>query len=160
MVTMPKRRKAKDNPYILNYDEINNTYVVTFKNSKKEIIKISITDKIYNAFNEFELKDLSQLNKFDRHIEHSELMEETLYKRAANYQKSVEDIVENNILLEELHDIINILPEIQKRRLIKYYFEDKNYKQIAREENCSSSAVGFSIKIAKEKISKNLKNIN
>lgn len=158
MATMPKRRKSKDNPYLLNYDEKNDTYMVVFKNTRKEVSKVSITEKLYDVFNEFELNDLSQLNEFDRHIEHSELMDETLYKRATNYQESVEDIVENNILLEKLRNILNTLPAIQKRRLIKYYFEDKTYEQIAKEENCTKSAVKFSIDIAIDKISKNLKN--
>ena len=157
MANMPKRRKSKDNPYLLNYDEENNTYVVIFKNTKNEACNVSITEKIYDAFNEFELDDLSQLNEFDRHIEHSELMDETLYKRATNYQESIEDIVENNILLEKLRDVLNTLPDIQKRRLIKYYFEEKTYEQIAKEENCTKSAVKFSIDIAIDKISKKLK---
>ena len=60
-------------------------------------------------------------------------------------------------MVEELKDIINSLPEIQKRRLKKYYFEDMTLEQIAKEENCTKRAVKFTIDIAIEKISKKIK---
>ena len=37
-INSPKRRKSKDNPYIINHIENNNTYIVIFKNNNKIII--------------------------------------------------------------------------------------------------------------------------
>ena len=60
--------------------------------------------------------------------------------------------------MEDIKSIIDSLPEIQKRRLKKYYFEDKTFEEIAIEEHCSKVAVKYSIYIALEKISKKIKN--
>ena len=156
MGNIPKRRKYKDNPYNLIIE--NNKYFIQFKDSKKTIQTIEVDKSIYTVFNDSELHDLSELNEYDRHIEHSEVFDITLYKRNADNYYSLEKEVESSILREELKEAIDNLPDIQKRRLKKYYFEDKTYEQIASEENCTKSAVKFSIDIAIEKISKNFKN--
>ena len=97
------------------------------------------------------------MHEYERHIEHSELYEETLNKRILDKPISLEEEVEKNILNEKLREVISTLPEIQKKRLIKYYFENKTFEQIAKEENCTKRAVKFSIDIALEKISKEIK---
>ena len=47
-------------------------------------------------------------------------------------REGVEDTVLNKLEAERLHSAIQQLSEIQRRRLMKYYFEDKNYEQIAQ----------------------------
>ena len=155
---LPIRNKSKDNPYVLGYDEDKNTYIVEFTDNKKIIHKVEISDKVYEAFDKFELEDVSELHKYSKHIEHSELCEETLNKRALHKNISVEEEVEKLILNEQLKKAINSLPDIQKNRIKKYFFEDKTFEQIANEEKCTKRAVKFSIDIALEKISKILKN--
>ena len=130
----------------------------TFKDNKNNFHKVEITDEVYQAFDKFELEDISQIHKYRKHIEHSEIYEESLYHRAINDSISIEDEIVEKIMVEELKDIINSLPEIQKRRLKKYYFEDMTLDQIAKEENCTKRAVKFTIDIAIEKISKKIKN--
>ena len=71
MKIRPKRRRSKDNPYILNFNERNNTYTVSFKDVYGNIQILDVDEKIYNCLDKFELKDLSEMNEFDRHIEHS-----------------------------------------------------------------------------------------
>lgn len=157
MAQMPKRRKSKDNPYTLNYDETTNIYTIEFNDGKKEFHKIEISQKLYNIFNQFELEDLSQMNKFDNHIEHLELDEISLYKRTFLKEKSVEDEVETLVTTEHLKTAINTLTESQKRRLKLYYFEDKNLREIADLENCSIASVKESIDTSIKKINKILK---
>ena len=45
----------------------------------------------------------------------------------------------------------------QRRRLMKYYFEDKNYEQIAQEEGCSFQMVAKSVKAAIRNLKKILR---
>jgi len=153
-----KRNKSKDNPYTLSYNETTSSYVVEFKDNKNIIQKVEISDEVYQAFDKFELEDISQIHKYRKHIEHNEVYEENLYHRAINNSVSIEEEIEEKIIVEELKDIINSLPEIQKKRLKKYYFEDMTLEQIAKEENCTKRAVKFTIDIAIEKISKKIKN--
>lgn len=157
MANMPKRKKSKDNPYTLIFDDILNKYFVSFNDiSKKEQI-IEISEDVFEALNKFELEDISQMHKFDKHIEHSELYEETIYKRAINSVLSVEDIVEKKITITELKDAINTLSEKEKKRIKMYYFDDLTLEQISKIEKCSFQAIAKSIKCSIKKLKKLLK---
>lgn len=151
-----KRNKDKYNPYTLEVRE-NNRYILKFKDSRNIVQEIIISKEIYEAFDKFELEDISQIHKIRKHIEYNDVYEETLYHKSINYVLSVDEQVENNINREIIKNAINELPDIQQRRLKKYFFEDKTYDAIAIEENCTKRAVKFSIDIAIEKISKKFK---
>ena len=155
MIKQLKRNKDKYNPYTIEVRE--EKYYVLFKDSNNVLQEISITKEVYDAFDKFELEDISQIHKIRKHIEHNEVYEETLYQRSAIDSISVEDEVSTKIINEELRSAINELNEIQKRRVIKYFFYDKTYEEIAKEENCSKVAVKYSIDTAIENISKKFK---
>lgn len=91
----------------------------------------------------------------DNHIEHAEVYENNLVSRAVNKPESLEMIVERKINYELLYKNINKLPEIQKRRLKKYYFLGKTFEEIALEENCTKRAIKFSVDLALKKLRKN-----
>ena len=98
---------------------------------KKEYKDLEIGKNVYEAFNTFELQDVSHMNVVDRHLEQSEIWDSSLYERVFQKEEGVEDTVLNKLEAERLHSAIQQLSEIQRRRLMKYYFEDKNYEQIA-----------------------------
>ena len=56
MKIRPKRRRSKDNPYILNFNEKNNTYTVSFKAVYGNIQIVSVDEKIYNCLDKFVLQ--------------------------------------------------------------------------------------------------------
>lgn len=151
----PKRRRDKYNPYKLDYDENKNQYIIMFLDNNKQNHKVIVTKEIYETFNRFELEDLSIMNKFDNHIEHAEVYENNLVSRAVNKPESLEMIVERKINYELLYKNINKLPEIQKRRLKKYYFLGKTFEEIALEENCTKRAIKFSVDLALKKLRQN-----
>ena len=80
MNTLPKRRRKKDNPYTLLYDSIYNKYYILFKDVRGVLNKIEVSNNIFNVFNRFELDDISELHKVDKHIDMKPLNEEKLYK--------------------------------------------------------------------------------
>ena len=100
------------------------------------------------------MDDLSILNEWDRHYEHSELTETTLHNRATTPPESVEDAVFRNLQYETLHKAISQLPETQRRRLVLYYFAGLTYDKIAEMEGCKHPAVIKSVNAAVEKIKK------
>lgn len=157
MNKIKKRRKYKDNPYTLKFNEDLNMYQIIFMDSNniKQIININI--EVYYIFNEFELKDIKEMNEYDRHIEHLEQLDEFIYKRAINKHDSLENQVISDIMYDDLKEEINKLPLIQKRRLKKYFFEDMTLREIASLENCSIRAVKYSIDIALEKLKEKFK---
>ncbi len=157
MAKLPIRNKSKDNPYTLGYDEDKKVYTVEFKDGKRVLHKIEISEKVYQAFDKFELEDISQIHKYRSHIEHSEIFDNKLEERMLAKPITIEESVEKKILIEDVKAIIDSLPDMQKRRLKKYYFEDKTLEEIAFEEKCSKVAVKYSIDIALEKISQKIK---
>ena len=91
MDSMPKRRKSKDNPYILSKNENNNLYLISFKDGTNTYRSISVTKEIYDEMDYFERRDLSQMNEYDRHTEHILLDESSLAKKIKNKPISIED---------------------------------------------------------------------
>ena len=67
MSNRPKRRKFKDNPYTIIEIEISNKYFVTFKDGNGIFNKVEVSKDIYELFNYYELRDLSQMNEYDNH---------------------------------------------------------------------------------------------
>lgn len=151
----PNRKKDKYNPYTLTITE--GHYYLSFKDGRGKQQNIEIDEVLYQTFDRFELEDISHLNRVSRHIEHSELTEETLNDRTFHKAKQIEDIVSESIEYEQLHRAVSELPKVQRRRLKLYFFGEMSYEQIAKLEGCTKRAVKFSVDIAVEKLKKNLK---
>lgn len=157
MAESPKRRKHKDNPYTINYIESKNIYVVSFKDVKGKLNKIEVSEEVYRVFDKFELQDIKELNEYDRHIEHSEIFENNLEARAKDKPLSLEDEIIKKSTFAELKKAIELLPEVQKRRIKKYYFDDKTQQQIANEEGVDIRAIQYTLNIALKKLKEILK---
>lgn len=94
------------------------------------------------------------MNEYDRHIEHSQLTELTLNKRASKKQIDLEDLVIKRMEYKKLHNAILKLPEIQKKRLMLYFFKGLTLKKIATIEKTSIRAVQYTISIALKNLKK------
>lgn len=151
----PKRRKDKYNPYTLTEKE--DKHFLSFRDGQGVWQEFQITRELFEAMNRFELDDLSILNEWDRHYEHSELTEGSLYDRAVMLPESVEETVFRNLRYEALHKAMEQLPETQRRRLVLYYFKGLTYAQIADKEGCKYQTVQESIYAALKKLKKLLK---
>ena len=148
----PNRKKDKSNPYTLSIE--GDTYYISFTDGQGIFHKQEISMELYAAFNSFELDDISQINETSRHIEHSELTEETLNSRAAYTPEPMEDYVFRRLLYGELHKAIAMLPSTQRRRLLLYYFGGYTYEQIAQMEGCKHPAIMKSVAAAEKNIKK------
>ena len=146
----PKRRKSKDNPYTL-YTE-NKKFYISFVDVNSDFQNIEVSQEVFESFNRFELEDISQMNEYDRHLEHSEIYEHTLHKKQVSSDRLLEEYFENVQVTENLHKAINKLPKAQKRRLKKYYFEEKTFEEIALEEGCTYQSIQRSVYRAVAKI--------
>lgn len=108
------RNKDKYNPYTLEVDEENNIYTVIFKDSRNVLQKVIVEKNVYEAFDKFELEDISQIHKFRKHIEHSEIYEETLFHKAGIKDVSMEEQLEQKELYRALKESLNCLTKTQK----------------------------------------------
>ena len=146
----PNRKKDKLNPYTLSIE--NDTYYIAFADGQGIHHKQEISMELYAAFNSFELDDISHMNAVSRHLEQSELTVESLTQRAFNPPEPVDEYVFRKLMYGELHKAIDMLPDVQRRRLLLYYFGGNTYDQIAQMEGCTKMAVKFSIDIAIKKL--------
>lgn len=149
----PKRRKDKFNPYKIYRTEDGKCHL-SFRDGRGISHHLELDETLYALFDRFELDDISYFNVVDRHYEHSELTEFSLNNRAFQKEESLEEQVLKKLEEERLHRAISQLPEIQRRRIILYYFEDLTYEQIAELESCTKRAVKFSIDLALKKLKK------
>jgi len=156
----PKRRKDKNNPYEIfttGIDTAQPRYYLSFVDGGG-VKRCVETDKaLFDAFDRFELDDISFMHKADKHYERLEQTEESLYKRALYPPIPVEEIVAQQAETDELHKAIAQLPEKQRRRLVLYYFGELTYEQIAAMEGCTIMPVKRSIDAAIDKLKKLLK---
>lgn len=159
MDNRPKRRKSKDNPYKLEYNKELNIYNVTFKDSNGIFRIVQIDKEMYEMLDSFELDDLSQMNKYERHIEFLEQDDNNLYIRSLNKELSVEEIVDEKIKLEKLKIAIDKLSPMQKEKIKNYYFDNMSMEQIAEKFGCSHQAISKSLRAILKELEKNLKKL-
>ena len=153
----PKRRKDKDNPYELFTTGLGTAqprYYLAFMDSTGTEQCMEIDKTLFDVFDRFELDDISFMNEVDRHYEQSEQTEQSLNRRAAQPQESVEEAVFQRAEVETLRQAIAKLPEKQRRRLVLYYFGDFTYEQIAKMEGCKYQTVQDTIYAALKNLKK------
>ena len=148
----PNRKKDKSNPYTLSIE--NSTYYISFSDGQGVFHKQEISMELYAAFNSFELDDISWINEASRHLTEADAGEEPLGHRIAAPSEPVEDHVYRKIMYLELHKAIAQLPEIQRRRVLLYYFGGYTYEQIAEMEGCKHPAIIKSVSSAEKNIKK------
>ena len=150
----PNRKKDKYNPYTLSIE--NSTYYISFTDGQGIFHKQEISMELYAAFNSFELDDISWINEASRHLTEVDAGDEPLSQRVADSSEPVEDHVYRRIMYQELHKAIAQLPEIQRRRVLLYYFGGYTYEQIAEMEGCKHPAIIKSVATAEKNIKKHL----
>lgn len=161
MINKPKRRKYKDNPYVI--ERINGVNFISFKDSNNRLQVVEVNTKVFEVFDESELHDLSQMHKDEAHIDfrsidNTEKMDNILFQSSEIRFTDVSEEVEKNIENDILRNAIDKLTDTQKRRVKMYYFEDMTLQEIAEKEGCSVKNIHKSIEQAKEKLKKILKN--
>ena len=153
----PKRRIDKDNPYrifTVGIETGKPRYFVRFKDGNGPEHCLEVEERLFNAFDQFELDDLSYMNEVDNNHERSVLSEASLNKRAFASSKETEEMAFSDLRNEALHNAIMRLPEVQRRRLILYYFGGLTQQQIADIEGCGRERVRKSIAAAKSFLKK------
>ena len=152
----PKRRKDKDNPYTLESIENDNKYIIKFKDLKGSHAVI-VKKEIFDIFDSQEKYENRKHIEYSRHIEHIGLSENEINKKALYKQISIEDIIMSKLENEKLQQAIQKLPENQKRRLKKYYFDGKSQNKIAEEECVNIRAIQYTLQTALSNLKRLLK---
>ena len=148
------------NPYTLRTEIVGGIarYYVSFTDGQAVPRETEVSRPVYLEFLRFVKVERNLRRSDERHMEQSDLTDETLNKRAVNPQKDVEDIVFDSMRSEQLWLAIKQLSEIQRRRFVLYHEFGLTYEQIATIENCTFQAVALTIKAAENKIKKYFEN--
>ena len=104
------------------------------------------------------------MHKDDNHkdlygYDYSEIADNYIFNNSVYEYKSVETLVENKILNEKLRFAINQLSEVQKRRIIMYYFDGLTQQEIANREQTSLRAIQYTLNMSISKLKEILKNL-
>lgn len=134
-------------------------YFVSFTDGDGEFQRVEINLDIYSALFELNKRDRNLTRSDERNIEHSELTDETLIRRAFEKPKGIEEILLEKEMKKLFWQAIGELPEIQRKRLLLYYDYGFTLKEIAIMENCSIPAIKYSIDIAKKKLEQKIKKL-
>lgn len=148
----PIRRKFIDNQYTLSSSTKDDLYIISFYDSKGLLQEIKVNKEIYDLFDENEKYENARFKEYNDYILSGQYNDEIISKT-----DSIEDELLNNLIIDDIRKVISSLPTIQKKRIYKYFFQNKTLEQIAKEENCTKMAVKFSIDRALEKNSKKFK---
>lgn len=131
---------------------------VAFTDGQGNFQETEVSKAVYMEFCHFIKRERNLRRSDERHLEQSELTEETLCRRAVHKPKPVDDAVNDNIRMERLNRAIMELPEIQKRRFMLHFDLGLTYEQIGAMEGCTKMPIKRSIDRAIEKIRLALKN--
>lgn len=148
----PIRRKFIDNPYTLSSSKNDDLYIISFIDSNGIVQNVKVDKEVYDLFDENEKFENARFKEYNDHILSGQYNDEIISKAT-----SIEDEILNNLIVDDIRKVIRSLPTIQKKRIYKYFFQNKTLEQIAKEEKCTKRAVKFSIDIALKKISKEFK---
>lgn len=130
-------------------------YIAVFKDGNGQNVESEISKKVAKTlFGTFVKTERNLKRSDERHLNYTELTEDELQQRVFILPKSLEEEIDTKIRNEQLYKAIEQLPEIQKRRLILYYFEKLTLEQISSIEGCSSVAVKYSLDCASKNIKK------
>lgn len=144
------------NPYTLRTEirEGVTYYYASFRDSQSALRETEVSREVYIVIDECRRHEKRQKNFFDRYIEHSELMDETLLRRAFTPPLTIEEAINKEEMADALNAAIEGLPEVQRRRFVLYYEVGLTYEQIAEIEGCKRQPVSRSVERATEKIRK------
>lgn len=138
-----------------NSDETKN--IIVFKDENGNSRAIRANKLLRDEYKKRKSEENSQNIKFSRYIEHSELTDISLNKRAVDKEVSLEDQVVSNLETERIIKEIWKLPAPQNRRVYMYIVDEFSYTKIAKIEDRSIPTVKESIDRGLENLRKKLK---
>ena len=149
------------NPYTLRTEIVEGIthYYVSFWDGQAIPRETEVSRPVYLEFCRFVKQERNLRRSDERHIEQSDLTDETLYNRALRPPERVEETVFDSLRNERLRQSIAELPEIQRRRFVLHHEFGFTYEQIAEMEGCKKQSACDSVMLAEKRIREKLKNL-
>jgi len=149
------------NTYTLRVEELGNKkrYYAAFIDGQGIRRETKVTLPVYEYLCQSIKIERNLRRWFERHIEYSELEEETLYSRAISTVKSAEEAMFDKLIDQRIKKAFNNLPYIQKRRFVMYHEFGYSYQEIADIEGRTKMAICYSIQNAERRLMQIINNL-
>ena len=150
----PFRRRSKENPYRLLRESETGKCYVQFRDIHGVLQTVEVEKAVYDAFERFELDDLSALNEADRHGARESLEEAEARTAGGRTHEEPEALWLRRESAAALDALLRKLPDRQRRRLLLHDQIGLPYREIARIEGCSLQAAARSVQAARKRMRK------
>ena len=127
--------------------------IYTLANGKR--IQIDVTIEVKELLEQTDRQNRSQMRKDRRHLSFVESMDE-LDTLPTLPQDDTAALVIKMDNCRRLYTAINKLPELQKRRLLLYFFNEMNFRQIAELEGVSIATIARTVERALDTLKKTI----
>ena len=144
----------KVDSYILEYIEKDDKYYISFIDSAKKQCKIEIDKEIFNTYMKSKKAYVKIKNETSRFLEHFELTDEDIYKRAKVKSKDAEEILIDNIEKQKMEQAKEKLTDTQIRRIELHIIDEVTIRDLAKLENVRKNQIEKSIKLGIKKLKK------
>lgn len=121
---------------------------IEYKTANGSRICVEVSTSVKELLEQSDRQIRSQRRQDRRYLDFTPLTDEVLEISLLGVYEDTADLLERMERNARLHKAIGKLTEVQRRRLILYYFEGLTYSQIAKLEGVSHRAVIYSIEQA------------
>lgn len=140
--------------YTLEHIEDEDKYYISFLDSAEQECRMEIDKEIFDTYLKSKKAYIKIKNETSRHLEHSTLTEEDMYKRTFNPAESVEETVIKNIEKEKVNKALQTLTEAQYRRIDLHIVNEITIRDIAKLEKVQKRQIEKSLQLGLKKIKK------
>lgn len=140
--------------YILEYEEEEDKYYISFTDSVQNKCRIEINREIFDVYKKSKKAYIKIKNETSRHIEQSTLTEEDVYNNLFNPIETVEEIVIKNIQKEKIKQSLEELTDVQYRRINLHIINEITIRDVAKIEKVQKRQIEKSLRLGYKKIKK------
>jgi len=141
---------------MMNGGKIMDKHFVTieYKTTNGSRICVEVSTSVKEVLEETDRKIRSQRRQDRRRLNFTPLTDEFLEGSLLAAAEDTADLYEKIERDARLHEAIDKLTEVQKRRLHLYYFRGLKYREIAELEGVNFASIGQSIRLALKQLCK------
>ena len=121
---------------------------IEYKTANGSRICVEVSTSVKELLEQSDRQIRSQRRQDRRYLDFTPLTDEVLEISLLGVFEDTADLLERMERNARLHEAIGKLTEVQRRRLLLYYFEGLTYSRIAKLEGVSHRAVIYSIEQA------------
>jgi len=127
---------------------------IEYKTANGSRISVEVSTSVKEVLEETDRKIRSQGRQDRRRLDFTPLTDEFLEGSLLAATEDTADLYEKIERDARLHEAIDKLTEVQKRRLCLYYFRGLKYREIAELEGVNLASIGQSIRLALKQLYK------